>query len=413
MLPCSARFAASNVYNAGLLLVLIGIIALPVCHFCALRRAFQRDTAPLAGAEFPNQHFGGTLGVNLAAGNQHTALGTDGLQKVIWRQSQSLLIQLVALHQALRIDGPHAGQQTTGKLLDIQDIIFDGTDERQIGGGFQTVNVNPDSPGGMGAPYLFASGNTDLAFINGAPAKWAMEEGTLGKPATSGYAAVIGGLTAVCYINCVSNAFLQKYNVSTIEEIFEQKLPLRIGCSAKGSMDAEGAYLLLEYFGVTEDDLKSWGGSITNQGGDANADAIADGQIDFYIDHTSSASSTMAQIATSVDVTFLQWGDDLCSWFVSEKGFDLITIPANSFKGQDKELTLPGTPDCVFCKESLSEDVVYAITKSLSENRDALVAEYNSLSPWEPETAWEEMKRGGCPLHPGAEKYYKEAGYMK
>ena len=413
MLPCSARFAASNVYNAGLLLVLIGIIALPVCHLCALRRAFQRDTAPLAGAEFPDQHFGGTLGVNLAAGNQHTALGTDGLQKVIWRQSQSLLIQLVALHQALRIDGPHAGQQTTGKLLDIQDIIFDGTDERQIGGGFQTVNVNPDSPGGMGAPYLFASGNTDLAFINGAPAKWAMEEGTLGKPATSGYAAVIGGLTAVCYINCVSNAFLQKHNVSTIEEIFEQKLPLRIGCSAKGSMDAEGAYLLLEYFGVTEDDLKSWGGSITNQGGDANADAISDGQIDFYIDHTSSASSTMAQIATSVDVTFLQWGDDLCSWFVSEKGFDLITIPANSFKGQDKELTLPGTPDCVFCKESLSEDVVYAITKSLSENRDALVAEYNSLSPWEPETAWEEMKRGGCPLHPGAEKYYKEAGYMK
>ena len=376
-------------------------------------RALQRDTAPLAGAEFPDQHFGGTLGVNLAAGNQHTALGTDGLQKVIWRQSQSLFIQLVALHQALRIDGPHAGQQTTGKLLDIQDIIFDGTDERQIGGGFQTVNVNPDSPGGMGAPYLFASGNTDLAFINGAPAKWAMEEGTLGKPATSGYAAVIGGLTAVCYINCVSNAFLQKYNVSTIEEIFEQKLPLRIGCSAKGSMDAEGAYLLLEYFGVTEDDLKSWGGSITNQGGDANADAISDGQIDFYIDHTSSASSTMAQIATSVDVTFLQWGDDLCSWFVSEKGFDLITIPANSFKGQDKELTLPGTPDCVFCKESLSEDVVYAITKSLSENRDALVAEYNSLSPWEPETAWEEMKRGGCPLHPGAEKYYKEAGYMK
>lgn len=279
-------------------------------------------------------------------------------------------------------------------------------------GGFQTINVNPDSPGGMGAPYLFA-GTTDLAFINGAPAKWAMEDGTLGKEPTSGYSAVIGGLTAVCYVNCVSNDFLEKYGVSTIEEIFEQHLPLRIGCSSKGSMDAEGAYLLLEYFGVTEDDLKSWGGSITNQGGDANADAIADGQIDFYIDHTSSASSTMAQIATSVDVTFLQWGEDLCNWFVTEKGFDMITIPANSFKGQTEDLTLPGTPDCVFCKDSLSEDVVYAITKTLSENRDALVAEYNSLSPWDPATAWEETKRGGVALHPGAEKYYKEMGYMQ
>ena len=177
-------------------------------------------------------------------------------------------------------------------------------------------------------------------------------------------------------------------------------------------MDAEGAYLLLEYFGVTEDDLNSWGGSITNQGGDQNAEALADGQIDFYIDHTSSSSSTMAQIASTCDVTFLQWGDELCNWFVNEKGFDLITIPANSFKGQDAELKLPGSPDCLFANESLDEDTVYMITKTLSENRDALVNEYASLSPWDPATAWEETKRGGVALHPGAEKYYKEMGYM-
>ena len=120
----------------------------------------------------------------------------------------------------------------------------------------------------------------------------------------------------------------------------------------------------------------------------------------------------MAQIATSWMSPSCS-GAMTCAAGLSAKKLRPHHHPANCFKGQDKELTLPGTPDCVFCRESLSEDVVYAITKSLSENRDALVAEYNSLSPWEPETAWEEMKRGGCPLHPGAEKYYKEAGYMK
>ena len=35
-----------------------------------------------------------------------------------------------------------------------------------------------------------------------------------------------------------------------------------------------------------------------------------------------------------------------------------------------------------------------------------------TLKGWKADS-WEEMKRGGCPLHPGAEKYYKEAGYMK
>ena len=279
--------------------------------------------------------------------------------------------------------------------------------------GFGTVNVDPSYQGGMGAPYIFKANNVDLSFANAAPAKWAMEEGTLGNPPTDGYAAVIGGLTQVCYVNCISNKFLEKYGVSSLEEIFEQKLPLRIGCSAKGSMDAEGAYRILEYFGVTEEDLESWGGSITNQGGDQNADALADGQIDFYIDHTSSASSTMAQIASTVDVTFLQWSDEMCQWFQDTLGFDLITIPANSFSGQTEELHLPGSPDCLFANTELDEDTVYMVTKILNENRDYLVEQFASLSGWDPETCWEPEKIAGLELHPGAERYYKEAGYIK
>lgn len=279
-------------------------------------------------------------------------------------------------------------------------------------GGFGLVDVQPTSPGGMGAPYLFADGAVDLAFVNGAPAKWAREEGTLGKEPATGYMAIMGGLNAVCYINCISNDFLKKYNVSTIEEIFEQKLPLRIGCSAVGSMDAEGAYLLLEYFGVTQEDLESWGGSITNQSGSENEAALQDGKIDFYIDHTSSSSSTMAEIATTCDVTFLQWGEETIDWFVNEKGFSRVTVPAGSFKGQDTEIVLPGSPDCIFCKESLSEDVVYQITKTLCENRDNLVNTYNTLAPWDVETCMDSEKIGGNPLHPGAEKYYREMGYI-
>lgn len=281
-------------------------------------------------------------------------------------------------------------------------------------GGFGLVDVQPTNPGGMGAPYLFADESVSMAFINAAPAKWAKEEGTLGKPpVTAGYKAVMGGLTSVCYINCISNKFLEKYNVSTIEEIFEQKLPLRIGCSPVGSMDAQGAYLLLEYFGVTQEDLESWGGSITNQSGSENQAALQDGKIDFYIDHTSGSSSTMAEIATTCDVTFLQWGDELVDWFVNEKGFQRVTIAADSFKGQTNELVLPGSPDSIFVNDDLSDDVVYMITKTLCENRDALVKTYNSLAPWDVATCWESEKVGGAELHPGALRYFTEAGYIK
>ena len=293
------------------------------------------------------------------------------------------------------------------------NIIVEMSKYLENQGGFGLVDVQPTNPGGMGAPYLFAGGGVDLAFIHAAPAKWAREEGTLGKAPTSGYSAVIGGLTAVCYINCISNNFLTKHNVSTIEEIFEQKLPLRIGCSPVGSRDAQAAYLLLEYFGGTQEDLESWGGAITNQSGSENEAALQDGKIDFYIDHTSSSSSTMAEIATTCDVTFLQWGDETIDWFVTEKGFSRVPVPANSFKGQENELVLPGSPDCIFCKESLGEDVVYQITKTLCENRDNLVNTYNTLAPWDVATCMDSEKIGGNSLHPGAEKYYKEMGYLQ
>ena len=121
----------------------------------------------------------------------------------------------------------------------------------------------------------------------------------------------------------------------------------------------------------------------------------------------------MAQIGSTSDITSLQWRDAMCQWFMDNLGFDSITIPANSFKGQTADLNLPGSPDCLFANSALGEDEVYMIVKTLSENRDALVEEYASFAPWDPSTAWEESKRGGVSLHPGAEKYYKELGYMK
>ena len=121
----------------------------------------------------------------------------------------------------------------------------------------------------------------------------------------------------------------------------------------------------------------------------------------------------MAQIASTVDVTFLQWSDEMCQWFQDTLGFDLITIPANSFSGQTEELHLPGSPDCLFANTELDEDTVYMVTKILNENRDYLVEQFASLSGWDPETCWEPEKIAGLELHPGAERYYKEAGYIK
>lgn len=279
--------------------------------------------------------------------------------------------------------------------------------------GIGTVDVQPISPGGMGAPYLFEQGKTDVSFINGAPAKWAAEEGTLGKPPVSGYSAMIGGLTNVSAVNFMTTAFMEKNNVSTVEEAIRQKLPIRIGCSPVGSMDNEVVQILLEYLGVTEEDVKSWGGDVIHGGGSDLSAMVKDGKLDFMLDHTSINSSTMTEIAMTCDVHFNQWEDETIDYFVNEKGFQRITIPANSWKGQTEEIINAGTPDCLFVRTDLDEEAVYWMTKTMCENRDYLVSILGSIEPFDPATCWESEKVGGLELHPGAERYFKEAGYIK
>jgi len=61
------------------------------------------------------------------------------------------------------------------------------------------------------------------------------------------------------------------------------------------------------------------------------------------------------------------------------------------------------------CADNLSEDVVYAITKGLFDNQPALAvghARGNDLS------AQNAVQGVSIPFHPGAEKYYKEAGVL-
>jgi len=279
--------------------------------------------------------------------------------------------------------------------------------------GIGTVDVQPISPGGMGAPYLFEQGKADITFINGAPAKWAAEDGTLGKEPTSGYKAMIGSLSSVSAVNFLTKDFMEKYNVSTVEEAIRQKLPIRMGCSPVGSMDNEVVQILLGYLGVTEDDIRSWGGDVIHGGGSDLSSMVKDGKLDFMLDHTSVNSSTMQEISMTADVQFMQWEDATIEYFVKEKGFQRVEIPANSWNGQTEALVNAGTPDCLFVAEELDEEVVYQLTKIMCENREYLVSVLASLEPFDPATCWEPERVGGLPLHPGAERYFKEMGYMK
>lgn len=59
----------------------------------------------------------------------------------------------------------------------------------------------------------------------------------------------------------------------------------------------------------------------------------------------------------------------------------------------------------------MPEETAYRITRAVIENRDAIVAENKAMAGFVAKDAWR-PENVGIPLHPGAQRYFKEKGWM-
>ncbi len=86
------------------------------------------------------------------------------------------------------------------------------------------------------------------------------------------------------------------------------------------------------------------------------------------------------------------------------------TIPAGTYDGQAEDVPTAAVGNFLVTSEAVPEETVYAMTKLLFENLDRLAAAHAAAKSIDPAKAVEGMP---LPLHPGAEKYYREAGLLK
>lgn len=82
-------------------------------------------------------------------------------------------------------------------------------------------------------------------------------------------------------------------------------------------------------------------------------------------------------------------------------------IPAGTYPGQDEDVTTIGQPNFLAVNDRVPEDVVYEITKAMFENLGFLQAIHPATNEMSLEVALNGLP---VPLHPGALRFYEEAG---
>ena len=181
----------------------------------------------------------------------------------------------------------------------------------------------------------------------------------------------------------------------------------RVALDEPGSGTLIDARLVLAAYGVKESEIKP-DYIKPNQAGDK----LKDGSLDAFFFVGGYPTGAISELATSSGISLVPIAGPQVEKLLAEyKFFAKDTVPAGVYKDVAETQTISVNAQWVTTAKQ-PEDLVYKITKALwsDETRKQLDAGHAKGKLITAKTATTGL---GIPLHPGAEKFYKEAGLLK
>ena len=196
----------------------------------------------------------------------------------------------------------------------------------------------------------------------------------------------------------------------TYEDIAAKKLPIKITLNKPGATDEFIWRKVMDAYGLNYDKIKKNGGKIFHVGHGEAVQLTKDGHADTHFSYISVPAAGITEMAISRDLVYVELPKETRDALQQAWSLAPFTIPAGTYKGQTKDLETLAMANTLMVNAELSEDLVYAITKTICENASAVQKVHKTAKDWTPEIA---AKGVEALLHPGAKKYYEEKGYLK
>jgi uncharacterized protein len=193
--------------------------------------------------------------------------------------------------------------------------------------------------------------------------------------------------------------------IKNIAQIKQRKIPVKI------FDNGGGISTIFEYYGISTEELKSWGGKMR-----VTREEALNGDFDLIIGFMASPSlnpesSYWTTLSQKFDLYFIELPEDLLKKIAEQNVDSEVVVARNQLlRGLDRRiLTLGRSGESVFVRDDAPEQAVYDLAKAIDENHGALKW-FIRVYTYDPRTVWRNF---GVPLHPGAERYYREVGYIK
>ena len=195
---------------------------------------------------------------------------------------------------------------------------------------------------------------------------------------------------------------LKNSNINSVKDLKGK----RVSLDEPGSGTYVDAKLILESNGLSTSDVKA-----EALKGKAATDALRNGKVDAIFVVAGYPTGAIVELASAVDIKLVPIDGAGAKALTSKYGFfSESPIPSGTYEGVDQVNTVAvGAQWFTSAKED--SELIYQITKALwnKESRKLMDVGHAKGKTITPDTA---LSGVGVPLHPGAEKFYKEAGLL-
>ena len=198
----------------------------------------------------------------------------------------------------------------------------------------------------------------------------------------------------------------------TMDEIFGEKKKLRLAITQPGSSDVWLFEKILEAYNTSLDDLQKAGFVFARGNYAFQANQFKDKNVDGVFTFLAAPGAAVIEASVGRSMKFIPFSEK-ASNYLAQFGIVPCEIPANVYPkaaNNDKPVKTCCSGSVIMVHKDMSNDVAYRMTKAFNDNVDKVRKVHASLEDYAPESGPTDKT---IPLHPGAEKYYKEKGLLK
>ena len=181
---------------------------------------------------------------------------------------------------------------------------------------------------------------------------------------------------------------------------------VNMGLPASGTL--VGAKLLFVVYGIGEADMKA-----EYLNASQSIDRLRDGQMDLSFLIAGYPTAAVVELASTIGASLVPISADMQDKIIKAVPFwAKATIPAGTYKGIDKDVPTVAVGAQWLTSADQPDDLIYGITKALWNDNTRKLLD-NGHAKGKSVVLENALAGVSLPLHPGAERFYKEAGLIK